>query len=269
MSNRNYHYRDPEFKPEQTAGYALLVQVEPGSFSYAITGNKKLLALETGVGLDELENPSDNRKFLLHGYNQHIIALPQLGFTFVPTSLFAPDKVADIARFLDVQHDEKVYSQPLDADNQVIFKTNQHSTAIPKKVNSAFVFPAKGWILAVAHTNPNAQSLYLNIANEHVEILNFREGKLRFYNTFEFRNSDELVYFTSLVAQELGLQNKDITLVVSGEVTPDDNSMKRLAEFFGEVELNSQTLVSLPEEIPSYSVLYLTALSLCGSSEAH
>lgn len=269
MSNRNYHYRDPEFKPEQTAGYTLLMQVEPGSFSYAITGNNKLLALETGVDLHELGNPSDDHKFLLTNYRQHIIAIPQHGFTFVPASLFVPDKVADIARFLDVQRDEEVYSQPLDADNQMIFKTSEHGTQIPKKNNSTPVFPAKGWILAVANTNPDTQSLYLNISVDHVEILNFKEGKLRFYNTFEFRNSDELVYFTSLVAQELQLQNKDITLIVSGEVMPDDNCMKRLAEFFGEVELNSQTLISLPEEIPSYSVLYLTALSLCGSSEAY
>lgn len=269
MSNRNYHYRDPEFNPEQTAGYNLLMQVGHGSLSYAITGNNKLLALATGVGLDELDNPSADHKFLSSNYSAHIVALPQQGFTFVPASLFAPDKVADIARFLDVQRDEKVYSQPLDADNQVIFKASEHSMAIPKKVNSAFVFPAKGWILAVANSNPESQNLYLNISSDQVEILNFKEGKLRFYNSFEFKNSDELVYFTSLVAQELQLQNKDTTLFVGGEVMPDDNCMKRLAEFFGEVQLNSQTLVSLPEEIPSYSVLYLTALLLCGSSAAH
>ena len=268
MSNRNYHYRDPELKPEQTTGYTLLMQVWPESFSYAIICNNKLLALETGVGLDELDNPSADHELLTANFEQHVVGMPQRGFTFVPASLFAPEKAGDFARFLDVQYNEKVYSQPLDAQNQVIFKIGEHSTNIPEKDNSALVFPAKGWILAIANSNPDAQSLYLNIGNDHVEILNFKEGKLRFYNTFEFKNSDELVYFTSLVAQELKLPNKDITLIVSGDVMADDNCVKRLAEFFGEVQLNNQTLVSLPDEIPSHTVFYLTALSLCGSSEA-
>ena len=57
-------------------------------------------------------------------YSKHIVGIPYTGFTVVPASLFNPEKVADFARFLDVKRDEKVFSQQLDADNQVIFKAD-------------------------------------------------------------------------------------------------------------------------------------------------
>jgi hypothetical protein len=266
MSNHNQHYRDTDFNPEQSADYTLLVQASPDSFSYAVTGQNKLLVLEENVSLDELDEPTEEHNLLSHNYKQRIIGLPNNGFTFIPDSLFRPDHVADFARFLDVKAGEKVFSQPLDADNQVIYKVEE-KLADKLSANNV-VFAAKGWIMDTAANNPTKENLYLNIDNDKVELLNFREGKLRFYNSFEFKNGDELVYFTSLVIEELQLQPQNITLLLSGDVEQGDKNSSRLSEFFQHVQLNDQKVLDLPGEIASHTVLTLTALSLCGSSEA-
>ncbi|MDB5142379.1 MAG: hypothetical protein JWQ66_1092 [Mucilaginibacter sp.] len=270
MSNRNHHYRNPDFNAEQTDRYTLLVQAGIASFSYAIVDENRLLVLEENIGIDELNEPSEEHSILSGYYKQRIIGLPQNGFTFVPVSLFKPELAADFARFLDVKENEKAVSQPLDEENQVIYKANETIVnAIAEKFDiKNTVFSAKGWIELTAANNPTNHDLFVNVDNDQVELLNFRDGKLRFYNSFEFKTADELVYFAMFITEELQLHPQNITLVLSGDISPGDENYNRLAKFFGKVELNNLKTVDLPQEIASHTVLTLTALSLCGSSEA-
>lgn len=266
MSNHNQHYRDTDFNPEHSADYTLLVLAGRDSFSYAVTGHQKLLVLEENISLDELTEPTGEHAHLSHHYKQRIIGLHNNGFTFIPVSLFRPDLVAEFARFLDLKAGEKVFSQLLDAENQVIYKVDENLADKFDAKNVAFA--AKGWILATAANNPAKENLYLNVNSDKMELLNFQDGKLRFYNRFEFKNEDELVYYTSLITEELQLQPQNITLILSGDVEQGDKNSHRLIEFFPHVQLNGQKILDLPGEISAHTVLTLTALSLCGSSEA-
>lgn len=270
MSNRNYQYLDPEFSPDKANEYTLLVKADNTNFSFAVITGNKLLILAEAVDLSELSGPAEENDILFKSYGHSIIGLSGNAFTFVPVSLFDPGKVADFARFLDVQATEKVFSQPFDTDNQVIFKVGEPVlSAITDKFDlKNIVFAPKGWIKAIA--NPSSKNkLYLDINTNKVEILNLIDGKLRFYNGFEFENEDELVYFTSFVAGELQLSTDEITLILSGEVEANDKNYNRLSEFFNEVELSRTVVIDTPAQFPTHSSLTLTALTLCGSSGAH
>jgi hypothetical protein len=260
MSNHRNHFyfNNADLNPAQTADYTLLLKIYTNSFSYAVTDQSKLLFLKQDVDLAELQEPSDENSLLRSNYRDHIIGLPQNGFTFIPVSLFKPDKVAELARFLDVRPNEKVFSQPLDAQNQVIYKVDERIVNLVAEkfdLNKA-VFSAKGWIKSVSAGNPENHQLFVNIDNNLVELLNFRDGSLRFYNSFEFMTPDELVYFTMFITEELKLKPLNTTLILSGDINPNDENFKRLAQFFN------------IHEFDGHSVLTLTALSLCGSSEA-
>jgi hypothetical protein len=227
-----------------------------------------MLVLKENLDLNELRYPTDN--MLTTDYSQCIVAVPYTGFTIVPASLFNPDKIAEFARFLDVKRDEKVFSQPLDTDNQVIFKAdNGIVNLVAEKFGiKGIVFAPKGWVKLTAANNPADNQIYLNVEGNKAEFLNFKEGKLRFYNSFEFMAPDELAYFATLVASELLLLPGDVTLVLSGGITPDDENGIRLDRFFQKLELNTQSALALSGQTTSHDILTLTALSLCGSSEA-
>jgi hypothetical protein len=196
--------------------------------------------------------------------------LPQNGFTFVPVSLFRPDHVANYARFLDVKVNEKVFSQPLDSENQVIYKLDDRIAKAAEKFDlKNTVFSAKGWISLIASSNPSDDNLYLNIDTDKVEFLNYNDGKLRFYNSFEFKTPDELVYFSMVVVGELKIQPQNTSIILSGDISMDDENFGRLSQFFHNAELNNLKTIDLPWNIAAHNVLTLTALSLCGSSEAH
>ncbi|MBS1523155.1 MAG: DUF3822 family protein [Bacteroidetes bacterium] len=254
----------------QHADYTLLIRIGLNSFSYAVAGQGRLLVLKENLELTELTHPSDSNKMLSAGYNQYIVGVPYTDFTLVPASLFNLEKVADFARFLDVKRNEKVFSQPLDADNQVIFKANTALVDVVAEkygINS-IVFTPKGWVKLIATNNPADNQVYLNVEGNKAEFVNFKEGKLRFYNSFAFEVPDELAYFATLVASELQLQPGDVTLVLSGSISPDDENGIRLDRFFGKLVLNNLRALALPEQTTSHDILTLTALSLCGSSVA-
>ena len=270
MSIHNHHYRDPDFSAAQTADYILLVHIGITSFSYAVAGRNRLFLLEENISLNELNSPDKDHSLLFDVYKKRVIGLPQNGFTFVPISLFRPDHVANYARFLDVKGNEKVFSQPLDSENQVIYKLDERIAKIAEKFDvKNTVFSAKGWIDLIGSNNPSDHNLYLNIDTDKVEFLNYNDGKLRFYNSFEFKTPDELVYFSMVVIGELKIQPQNTSLILSGDISTDDENFSRLSQFFHNAELNNLKTIDLPWNIAAHNVLTLTALSLCGSSEAH
>ena len=269
MSEHNYNYHDDNFSLDKAQGYTLLIQIDKTSFSYAVSDQNKLIALADKHPLDELSDPQELLDLLSANYKKVVIGLPNTGFTLLPQSVFKQDQVANVARFLDVQANEKVLAQPLDNKNIIIYKTSETliNAAEDFGVRNT-VFLSKGWLNAIAANHPGDRDLYLNINEETVEIANFNFSKLRFYNTFEFTGEDELAYFVSLVTNELSLQPAYTYVYLSGEVNTGDKNMTRLADFFGKVEINTITPLQLPNEIEGHKILSLSALSLCASSEA-
>jgi len=271
MSNRNYQYLDHDLNPASVAEYSLLILLDSMSFSFAVTNGKKLLLLAEGLDLAELSGAADEADLLFYKYGQNFIAVPDINFTLVPFEVYSPDKVADFARFLDVKADEKVFSQQLDSGNQVLFKIKAdlvEKLAVHFDLNDV-VFKPKGFINAVAGIEPANQNLYLQINKQQVELLNISNGKLRFYNHFEFLNEDELAYYTTVVAGELQIPADELVLYLSGEVNAGDKNFTRLQKFFPRVEINSLKPLKMPNQFPSHSILTLTALALCGSSAVH
>jgi hypothetical protein len=268
MSEQIYTYRNHSFNLDQAADYTLLIQIGTASFSYAITGNKQLLAWDTGCSLNELTNPKELFDELSATYKKIVVGLPANGFTLLPNKLFNKDNLPEYARLLDVKPDEKVLAQQLDDKNMIIYKADEQLAAAAQKFgwdNTVYLY--KGWITAIAQNNPLATELYIHTEKDHAYFLNFKDGKLRFYNYFEFKNADDLVYYTSLVTNELGLDTQTARLKLSGGINWEDQHRSRLADFYKEVSFNYLLILDLPGEISSQQLLTLAALSLCGSSE--
>lgn len=267
MSDTN-DYQDNSFNLYQAYSYTLLLQVGLTSFSYAVVDKNRLLVSAQNCDLSELSNPKQLSDLLSATYKKVIIGLPATGFTLVPLSLFSEEHVADFARFLDVKPNEKVLAQQLNDQNMIIYKTDEALLSAVERFNLAnTVYTAKGWIKAIAKTNPANSDLYIEAGENTLQFLYFSSGILRFYNTFEFKNADELVYFTAFVTEELSLTPEDTTVVLSGDFSKDDKNMTRLAEFFPNLELSDLKVLELPGQLATHKLLALAALSLCGSSE--
>jgi hypothetical protein len=266
MSDHDNNYTDNSFNLYQAYSYSLLLQVDAASFSYAFVHQNRLLVYAQNCDLDELAHPKQLSEILTATYKKVVIGLPPANLTLVPKVLFDEKHVHDFARYLDVKEDEKVFAQALDEVNNIIYKTPGHvASAVEKFGFQNTCYTGRGWIQAIAKSSPPNNNLYLDIGNNTVQFLYFSEGRLRFYNVFEFKNEEELVYFTSFVSEELQLKPQVTTLVLSGDIDAEDKNMKRLTEFFPKIEINGLRVLELPGQIPPHRLLALAALSLCGS----
>jgi len=265
MSDNN-NYTDNSFNLYQAYSYTLLLQVEPTSFSYAVVNDNHLLVSAQNCDLQELSQPRALNDLLSATYKKVVIGMPASGLTLIPNSLFKEERISGFARFLDVKDNEKVFAQPLDDINAIIYKTNDALvSAIQKFGLQNTVHAAKGWIKAIAKTNPPGSELYIEVGKDKVHFLYFSLNTLRFYNAFDFKGEDELAYFTTFVTEELNLKAQNITLVISGDVTAGDKSLTRLAYFFPKITLNPLKALELPGQVQSHKILSLSALSLCAS----
>ena len=264
MSEHRHLYTSNDFSLNQAHNYTLLVQADARYFSYAVIFEDQLLMWAENYPLNELKEQQLLGHVLTTNYKQVVTGLASTGFTLLPNSLLDANRVADVARLLDVSDTEKVNVQQLDDDNTLIYKVEGALiTAVDYLDNIKLNHTAAGWITAIANNSPANSNLYLNISGETVAFLYFKDGKLRFYNTFAFKNKEELAYFCAFVAGELQLQPVDITLVISGDINTADQSFTFLGDFFGQVSLNDVQVLDLPQEIERHKILSLAALSLC------
>jgi hypothetical protein len=268
MSDHRYNYTSDDLSLNQAYSYNLLLQIDANAFSYAITFKNKLLAWGENYPLEELKDPQMLRDILTANYKQVLTGVYATGFTLWPSNLFEKDRVADIARLLDVNDNEKVYWQTLDDANVIVYKVDEFMlTSIADLDNQAVHYKAKGWINYISNSRPTEDELYVNISEETVEFAYFINRNLRFYNTFAFKSHEELTYYCAFVAGELKLQPQNISLILSGDINKTDRSFTYLEGFFNQVKLNNAQILVLPEQVVAHKVFTLAALLLCASSE--
>ncbi len=259
MTEQTYTYSHNDFNIDQLGNYTLLIKADDNTFDYAITRDDILMAAATGCPIEELKT----NKFTAD-YKKTVVGLNTKAFTLVPAQLFDAARVADMARILYVKEHEKILAQVLDEDNHVIYKVSEQliNTIAAHSIKD-IIFAPKGWLKAIQQNGSSESQFNINIDDRYTEFAYFKNNKLRFYNKFETINTDELVYFTLMVSKELNLDQKDVTLVLSGNINIGDDQYKKLAEYFSILKLNSQKVVEIPADAPSHQLLSLVALYLC------
>lgn len=268
MSNTLYHYHDSDFNLDDANNCTLLLLSTADLFSAAVIKAGRLMTWVRDCPTEQLLSPGDDLSNLLGAsYAQVITGVESTKFTLWPESIYQPQQTPAIARLLNVEATESVFTDQLDAQNTIVYAVAEDLTRALNNHNleSQAVFGAKGWIKAIASNSPSDQSIYLNVHKQWVDVLCFQGNKIRLYNKFRFSHAEELVYYTLLTAQELNLDLKTIAVNATGDIQPADSCISRLAEFFKSAQVMDLKVISLPAEVQAPSILALSALSLCVS----
>ncbi|MBE9586821.1 DUF3822 family protein [Mucilaginibacter sp. JRF] len=265
MNEPTFNYHDEAFGLDAAADYTLLVQLHSNSFTYAVTAGDKLLVCESGHPLDELSAPEELTDLLEADYKQLVIGLPATGFSLIPARVYNEASVADYARLLNVLPTESTFTQKLDTENYIVYKADTRIADLAKKRFGLeyTVFNAKGWVKAIGANAPADDTLYINLLDGRIELLYYRYGKVRYYNSFEYTGDNDAIYFAALAAKAINMEPADVRLVLSGAIESDDELIAAALQYFKTVELNTISTTTLPREIEAQQILSLTALSLC------
>lgn len=261
MSEYSFTYRNDNFSLEKANNATLFIKAGKTDLSFLIAEDGQVLAWKDKCPLDELTGETELNTVLSAPYKNVVTGLVPDALTLLPAELYQPENVSDYARYLDIKANEQVYATKLDGQNQLIYKVdNASSGALIVKFGIDTTVPAdRGWINAIAQTDPSNYAIYLDITDEQVSLLGFNGGQVRYYNCFKTGGIDDVLYYSLFATGELELNPNYISLIVSGRIAAGD--LDKLGEFFRVVKYNDLKLLEAPTVVPSHQILSLAALA--------
>lgn len=269
MSRGRYNYYDPDYDPKVTMDNELLLLINEGFFSFVIlqTDTKRVLVWGENYPHAELENPVDLKHILSAKYRSAKAVVYSNSFVIIPKALYNEADADNHSKFLTTEPTDVVLVNELDADNYVVFKLNNElAQNMLKYVDQQMIFFAgKVFIAATKFIRQMSPNLYAHVEENRLQLLYFVNEGLLFYNTYQFNNPDELMYYVILVATELDINLDETSIILSGDVNISDKKVQRMSNLLPKVYLNQTQLVKLPHGFLPHQILLISGLTLCES----
>jgi hypothetical protein len=210
-------------------------------------------------------------------YPTVIIGLDTPWHTLVPASLFKEEEIQNILRFnfKSIPADAVMAFDEISEENTVnIFAfTRDQDEAIKR------FFPGSARVHTVStllrsfsrqqRLEAGSASVFLNLRGNRAELACFEKGRLVFFNTFTVQGAEDILYFTLYAIGQAYLKADAVTLVVSGEIDPEDETCILLRKYLGKVHFAGRPATfnysPLICQLPEHSYHDLFSLALCGS----
>ena len=75
----------------------------------------------------------------------------------------------------------------------------------------------------------------LGIDPTPVDAIDFVKNKLMFYNRFDFNTKEDIIYYLLFTIDQLKLNPEEIPLVITGNISEDDDNYKIIYEYIRNV----------------------------------
>lgn len=240
---------DDTFDPTQPGHYNLYLSASPTLLRLAAADveRRKFVAVEEyelpAGGLPALAARHD---FLAQrGWNEVRLALAGRAFTLLPAPLF---RAGDEAAILRLHHalapTETAHSRPHPALELVsVFAADTVLTDWLAATHSSagrLLHHTSGVLAGLAHQHAGSrQRIYLNLSPNELTLVVFGQ-QLEYCNTFAFSTAEDVLYYTILVMQELGLNPDQDELTVWGDLTHDSALFTLLRTYIRQLRLGAR-----------------------------
>lgn len=210
---------------------------------------------------------------LQEGKNHHL-SFSDAIYTLVPKALFDPNKLEHYIRFNhELTEDASLcfYANPIDCFDAVVVY------AIPRGLDflAKAKLPAFNWthhslalLEAIHFDTSNFSKLNIHIQQQSFDLIYAPEGKLKFFNSFNYTSAEDFIYFLLYVMEQLNLNREEITVKLFGEFEENSSIYQTLYTYIRKVEIgkrpaevNFSTVLS---ELPQHYYFNLFNQHLCG-----
>ncbi len=205
-----------------------------------ISFDKKVNPFEA---LERLIHYFDTRDYLQNEFDDIVIIHENDLSTLVPKSLFNEDHLADYLKFnskilktdylsydtLEHNHSVNVYVPYVNINNYIYeaygeFTFKHFSTILIDE------------ILAIEKGNTTAK-VYVHVDAHHFEIIVLDGGNLRLYNTFEYNNSEDFIYYLLFTLEQLNYNTETIDVALLGNIVPESELYKIAYKYIRNITL--------------------------------
>lgn len=251
------HLSEDDFQSQKAAKCDLLIHIGIETFQYAVidivSNELKVLAeyeIPENISQTDLISaiknfPESSREFK-YPYNKIRIAIDSFQFTFIPDELFLPDNEKEYAKFIRPSMPAEILTNSIvTAKIRNIFAINsEFNVALNQIFHKPKLFSqASSFIAGIQLTYPenNKPALFIDIHSKHIQIACFNNSALSFYNIFECHSPDDLNYFVLNVLDALALNTELCSVILSGNVTSEDENYQRIKKYFNKISFADST----------------------------
>ena len=245
----NISYFDKSYKESHTRNYTLSVQLWLKGLVFTIynTDKNKFIGIEV-YDFSDIENveqtPSflgkvvNNRSSFAFPYGKVFLLYQNSYSTLIPQPLFSENQSKLYLEF----------NQPFQENSRVVFdslKINQATNIyyLPNAViekakdlwpNAKLLHMSTSLIESLSINFKNkvdTNTLFVNLRDDCFDLVHFKENKLHYYNTFEFRTKEDFIYFLLISIDQLGLNPEDVNLIISGNIDKTDDTYNMIHQY--------------------------------------
>tara|TARA_R110002111_G_scaffold82878_3_gene130457 strand:- start:282 stop:1139 length:858 start_codon:yes stop_codon:yes gene_type:complete len=202
------------------------------------------------------------------------ICLSNSLYTLVPQVLFDEK---ELESYLSFNH-------PIEDHNQLVFHYTALESfdavvvfAIPRGLE--FLLKAKlppyqllhfssPILEAIGLNKMKENELLINVQREQFEVIYAPNGKLNFFNSFQYQSKEDFIYFLLYVMEQLQLEREKSKLILVGEIEKDSAIYKLLYTYINEVSFGKKAaninFSAVLGELNDYSNFSLFHQHLCG-----
>ncbi len=216
--------------------------------------------------LERLIHYFDTRDYLKTTFDDILIIHENDLSTLVPKALFNKDYLADYLKFnskilksdylsydvLEYNETVNVYVPYVNINNYIYdafgsFTFKHFSTVLIDKI-------FKG------EKDKSATKVYTHIGAHHFEIVAIDNGKLKLYNTFEYNNPEDFIYYLLFTLEQLEYDTETIDVTLIGNISSEDDLYKVAYKYIRNIALEDGDS-SIPNEEDSKHSNYIIANS--------
>lgn len=242
-------YFDKSFKESQTRSYQLSIQLSIDELTFTVYNSEKnkFIGIES-FRFDDIENidqlPSfmgkvlNKRPSFAYPYEKVFFMFQNRFSTLIPQPLFNEENKNLYLGF----------NQPFQENSRIVYDNLKNNDAvnvyyIPNMVvekvkdfwpNVKMMHFSTALIesLSVSFKNQfNPKTLYINLRRDCFDIVYFKENKLHYHNSFEFRSKEDFIYFLLITIEQLGLNPEDVNVILSGNIDKTDDNYRMIHQY--------------------------------------
>ncbi|MFS4481445.1 DUF3822 family protein [Hyunsoonleella sp. 2307UL5-6] len=203
--------------------------------------------------LERIMHYFDIRDYLKTVFDDILVIHENELSTLVPKPLFNADYLADYLKFnskilksdvlcydtLEVNDSVNVYVPYINVNNYIYeafgeFTFKHYSTLLVEEV------------LKLEKENSTSK-VYAHITAHHFEIIALERNKLNLYNTFEYDNPEDFIYYLLFTIEQLGYNPETIHLVLIGNVALEDDLYNIAYKYIRNISLH-QGNITIPND---------------------
>lgn len=246
-----FSYTDPVFSRETAADCSLFLLLAPDGLGCIVQkrqGNIMLchtITLPAGEkGPSEYENKLrihfGAMPFLNYSYAQSTVVWGHSMLNLVPKRLFDPQNLPVYFTLLCLPGDVFYAAEPIPAlDTVAVYAWPNTLEAICRQyLPQAQTAHLGARLLAFWQQTSGRQAneVLLNIRSHQAQMAVFERRNLLYYNTFEFQNDNDALYFVLLAYEQFRLIPEETPLILSGQITEGDAQYKNFARYIRHIQ---------------------------------